>query len=317
MKAQPDLYAGSLPIIHVVSVSGGKDSTATILLALHEHDPAALVFLFADTGHEHPLTYEYLDYLEAALGIRIERLRADFTDRIAGKRRFVEEKWPQMGVPAEVVAAALEVLHPTGIPFLDLCIWKGRFPARRSQFCTRQLKTDLLVERQLDLADAGFWVWSWQGVRADESHNRRYLPQWEDLGANVGIYRPILRWPAAACFEAMAHRGIAPNPLYTQGMTRVGCMPCINTSKDELAEIARRWPWVIDKLEAWERIVMQVSKCRGASFFPAPHDGRGALRGDNIRDYVQWAKTSHGGRQYDLLKAGEALACASAYGLCE
>ena len=309
--------AQSLPIKHVVSVSGGKDSTATMLLALHEHDRADLVFLFADTGHEHPLTYEYLDYLEAELGIKIERLRADFTDRIAGKRRFVEEKWPEMGVAPEIVAEALEVLKPTGIPFLDLCIWKGRFPSRRAQFCTAELKTNLLVERQLDLADAGSWVWSWQGVRADESLNRRYLTEWEDLGANIGIYRPILRWPAEACFEAMACWGILPNPLYKLDMTRVGCMPCVNTSKDELAAIDQRWPWVIDKLDDWERIVTLASKCRGASFFPAPADGRGALRGDNIRDYVEWAKTSYGGRQYDLLKAGEALACSSAYGLCE
>lgn len=306
-----------LPIKHVVSVSGGKDSTATMLLALHEHDRADLVFLFADTGHEHPLTYDYLDYLEAELDIKIERLRADFSHRIAGKRKFVEEKWPELGVPAEVVAAALEVLRPSGIPFLDLCIWKGRFPARRAQFCTEELKTNLLVERQLDFAEAGYWVWSWQGVRADESRNRRYLPEWDDLGGNIGIYRPILRWPAVACFEAMAYRGIAPNPLYKQRMNRVGCMPCINTSKDELAEIARRWPWVIDKLEEWERLVMLASKCRGASFFSAPNDGRGALRGDNIREYVEWAKTSYGGRQYDLLKAGEALACSSSYGLCE
>lgn len=308
---------GDLPIKHVVSVSGGKDSTACILLALALYPRHMLIFIFADTGHEHPLTYEYLDYLEAELGITIERLRADFTPQLAGKRKFVLEKWPEMGVSPEIVAAAAEVLQPTGIPFLDLCTWKGRFPSRRAQFCTEELKTNLLVERQLDFAEAGFWVWSWQGVRADESRNRRYLPEWEDLGGHIGIYRPILRWPAVACFEAMAYRGIAPNPLYKQGMNRVGCMPCINTSKDELAEIARRWPWVIDKLEKWERLVMLASKCRGASFFPAPNDGRGALRGDNIREYVEWAKTSFGGRQYDLLKAGEALACSSSYGLCE
>ena len=29
---------------------------------------------------------------------------------------------------------------------LDLCIWKGRFPSRKAQFCTSELKTMPLVE---------------------------------------------------------------------------------------------------------------------------------------------------------------------------
>ncbi len=304
-------------IRYVVSVSGGKDSTATMLLALELYGKEDCSFLFADTGHEHPVTYEYLDYLEAQLGITIERLRADFTDRIAKKRDYIRDKWPEKGVPQEVVDRALEWLHPTGVPFLDLVLWKGRFPARRAQFCTQELKTNLLVERQLDWAEQGYWVWSWQGIRADESIRRRYLPEREGLGGGISIYRPILRWSAATCFEAAEAYGIDHNPLYREGMRRVGCMPCINTGKEELAEIAKRWPWVIDKLEEWEGLMRKVSKLGHSSFFPAPEDGRGALRGDNIRDYVEWAKTSHGGRQYDLLKTGAVLACSSAYGLCE
>lgn len=61
--------------------------------------------------------------------------------------------------------------------------------------------------------------------------------------------------------------GIEPNPLSSQGMSRVGCMPCINCKKDELREIALRFPEVIDRISRWEQIVAQAAKRGAASFF--------------------------------------------------
>lgn len=38
----------------------------------------------------------------------------------------------------------------------------------------------------------------------------------------------------------------------------------------------------------------------------------------NIDQMVEWSKTKHGGRQYDLMKAMESdHQCSSLYGLCE
>lgn len=74
-------------IMHVVSLSGGKDSTATMLLALEQQSRESLRFVFADTGNEHEATYEYvMDYLQAALDIRIDVVRADFSEEFATKR---------------------------------------------------------------------------------------------------------------------------------------------------------------------------------------------------------------------------------------
>ena len=305
------------PLIHLVSVSGGADSLATWLVALNTQDPATVRAVTADTGHEHEETYGYLDYLESRVG-PIERLRADFTAQLARKRGYIMEKWLEEGIAADVCERAAAILEPTGIPFLDLCLWKGRFPSRLAQFCTEFLKVQPIGAYVVELLDAGFDVWSWQGVRADESDTRRYLPSFEEVGGGLWINRPIIKWPKSACFEAADWCGIEHNPLYRQGMNRVGCMPCINCSKAELAEIARRFPWFIDRLEEWEALVGIASKRGAASFFSAPTgDNRGALRGDNIRSYVEWAKTTRGGRQYDLLKSGPAPACTSSYGLCE
>lgn len=44
--------------IKLVSISGGKDSTATLLLALERHPKEEVMAVFADTGNEHPTTLE-------------------------------------------------------------------------------------------------------------------------------------------------------------------------------------------------------------------------------------------------------------------
>lgn len=75
--------------IHVISISGGKDSAATLLLALKRCKAGSVVLIFCDTGNEHEEVYNYLAYLEQALEISIVRLKADFSDQIAAKRRFI------------------------------------------------------------------------------------------------------------------------------------------------------------------------------------------------------------------------------------
>jgi 3'-phosphoadenosine 5'-phosphosulfate sulfotransferase (PAPS reductase)/FAD synthetase len=308
---------------NIVSVSGGKDSTATLLVAIAV-EVENLEAVFADTGNEHEQTYEYLDYLEEATGVVIRRVHADFTRQIAGKRLFVETKWREQGVQEDLVVAATEMLQPTGNPFLDLCIWKGRFPSRMAQFCTMELKRDPMLEQViLPLMETGDMILSWQGVRRDESLNRRYLSECDEVGGGLFNYRPILKWDVAAVFEAHRYMGVKPNPLYAQGMSRVGCMPCINCSKDELREIALRFPEVIDRIAGWESAVAQAAKRGAASFFTIKNTDVKDLSAvevmdlANIRATVEWSKTTRGGNQYDLLIATDGDACSSAYGLCE
>lgn len=303
--------------VHLVSVSGGKDSTATLLLALKQF-PENTLAVFADTGNEHEATLEYLDYLEQALDIRIERLRADFSHRFEHKRQWVLTKWRERGVSEERCLRAAELLQPSGNPFLDLCMLKGRFPSRMAQFCTQELKTLPLTEYALwyiDVLDVD--IWSWQGVRRDESAKRASALGLEDLTGGIFAFRPIAGWSAQQTVDFVRSFGLELNPLYKQGMGRVGCMPCINASKAELAEIARRFPEHIERIAEWERIVADVSRRGEASFFPAPDDGRGELRGRNVIQYVQWAKTLRGGKIANPIYDEPAPACASSYGLCE
>jgi 3'-phosphoadenosine 5'-phosphosulfate sulfotransferase (PAPS reductase)/FAD synthetase len=313
--------------MHVVSISGGKDSAATAILALETMPRESLRFAFADTGNEHESTPEYVAYMARHLGITIDTLRADLSGEVIRFREYVRDHWPRKSVPQEDCERAMKALVPTGNPYLDLCLWKGRFPSRKAQFCTDFLKTRPLVEYQMNLIDSGQCeaVWSWQGVRLDESPSRRTRLQgtgacvkaFESVGGGLFNYRPILRWTAADVFEAAARYGLKPNPLYMQGMTRVGCMPCINASKDEVLEISKRFPHHIDRIAYWESLVSMASKRQQASFFPDP-DRDVHLNKRGIRNVVEWSKTQRGGRALDWIRVNEEpKACASAYGLCE
>lgn len=63
------------PVRHILSLSGGKDSTA-LAIYMRERLPD-MECVFCDTDKELAETYEYLDRLEAFLGKRIVRLRDD------------------------------------------------------------------------------------------------------------------------------------------------------------------------------------------------------------------------------------------------
>jgi hypothetical protein len=87
---------------HILSLSGGKDSTA---LAIYMRDRVPEIeYVFCDTGDELPETYEYLGRLEAFLGRPIVRLNPD--------RPFSH--------------------------YLD--IYRGVLPDARTRWCTRMLK---------------------------------------------------------------------------------------------------------------------------------------------------------------------------------
>lgn len=64
------------PTRHILSLSGGKDSTA---LAIYMRDRVPdMEYIFHDTEKELPETYEYLELLEAILGKKISRTRPGY-----------------------------------------------------------------------------------------------------------------------------------------------------------------------------------------------------------------------------------------------
>jgi len=304
--------------IHIVNVSGGKDSTALWILA-HERGIAHQV-VNADTGNEHPATLEYLDYLETKLG-PITRVKADFSARIAHKRKHLPTRWAKEGIDESVIERAVALLEPTGVPFLDLCLLKTRFPSTLARFCTQELKYLPIRAQVIDpLLDAGHEVWSWQGHRATESTRRATYAELEEIDEGLHVHRPLLSWSADEVFAAHHRAGIEPNPLYKLGCKRVSCAPCFHMSKPELRNLAQRWPEHVERLVEWERLVASVSKRGRATFFPSKTTPKGSRDPNAVqpdaRAVFDWSFTQRNG-QRDPLGELEPPACSSLYGLCE
>lgn len=259
---QFDLFDG-VKTLNVVSVSGGKDSTATALLAI-ERNTENLMFLFADTGNESPKTYDYLNYLDSVLfersGKHIERLKADFSNRINKAIEMAEELGEHSPLP------------PVGIPFLDLSMHYGFFPTSQKRFCTGELKRDVIRRFLNPYLNSGYVITDWQGIRAEESKLRaemaaRSLVLTTATGGELWKYLPIHSWKASDCFEYLKRQGVKANPLYEDGFSHVGCFPCVNWKISELAILADKYPERVQEISAWEHVV-SASSGKPVTFYP-------------------------------------------------
>ena len=208
----------------LVPISGGKDSQATLKLALENHDNNDVIGLFCDTKFEHPLTYAHVEKLRTLYGpVRIDT----------------------------VCAGSVE----------QQCLKHKRFPGGGARFCTEELKIrptkrycKALAQEQgsfiLCKADSeerkaiskigGFEVW--YGMRLDESSERKerykgkvcdevYAPHeimtkypkyLDKLGVSFRL--AVLDWTERDIFDYLEGQH---NPLYDQNFDRVGCFPCM------------------------------------------------------------------------------------------
>lgn len=130
--------------------------------------------------------------------------------------------------------------------------------------------------------------------------------------SGLAIWRPILFWRVEDVFAS-----VKPNPLYSLGMTRVGCAPCIHARKSEILNLSKRFPREVARIREWEALVKLASRRGASTFFAADKIPGGKWDEAHIDAVIEWSMTSRGGRQIDLVALGEAPKCSSVYGLCE
>lgn len=282
----------------VASISGGKDSAAMSLWFTEqgiEHDR-----VFMDTGWEHPLVYEYL-----------------------------------RGELARVIGPVKEISGP--LKMVDLILNKGMFPSRNRRYCTQHLKIYPMRDYLAALQDAGEDPINSVGIRAAESEARSKLAEWEwnDL-YDCEVWRPLISWTEQQVIDIHRRHGLAPNPLYLEPYNahRVGCWPCIFSIKSELRLIADIDPARVALIRDLEAKVQAKAAeryaAKGETFEslgyqpPTFFQAMGAMRSEGrdgravpIDEVVRWARTAHGGRQFELFSSPDGDRGCVRWGLCE
>lgn len=219
--------------IYHVGVSGGKDSGAALIWLVRESGiPAEKIkATFCDISNDHPWTIDHVKLLSDTV-------------------HPIETIYPEKG-------------------FFDLAFEKKRFPSTKTRFCTEHLKIHPTADHLLKLKYSGIDPIAVSGVRADESEDRKNLPEWDYSGSLLCYsWRPLIRWSLNDVFEIHKRHSIPLNPLYAIGAKRVGCWPCIMSRKEEIRNIAIRFPERIDEIRKWEQR-FEEEYGRYSSFFPS------------------------------------------------
>lgn len=297
----------------ILSLSGGKDSAAMALYL--QEQGLQFEAVFADTGWEHPATYEYL--------------HTELESRFGPIRWLRGEK-----------------------PMVDLIRSKATFPSRVRRFCTEKLKVIPIRDYLASVIEREGTVINAVGIRRSESLARSQLPEVERWGADgrgdmdCWIWRPIVDWSEEDVIAIHKRHHLPPNPLYLQGATRVGCWPCIHARKAEIALVAHLSPERIDLIRELEEELtakaQERSAVRATKPWPEGLDEEGEERERQLRDpmherqarafflssrptgvppideVVAWANTKRGGKEVDkdLLDNVASDGCMR-WGMCE
>lgn len=322
----------------VVSVSGGKDSTASCLLMREAGIPFRAVHMA--TGWEHADTDDYLaNYLPGVIGVEIEYIG-----------------------------------RPGGMP--QLVRDKGAFPSRVSRFCTQKLKVEPFIAYVERLGGDLVNVVGIRRAESAARVSAIEWEDSEEFGCE--FWRPLVDWSYDDVIAIHTAHGVRPNPLYLRHRTRVGCDPCIFARKSEIRQMADEGGAAVAKVRALETEIgakadarEQARYDRGIAVIDTPgitvdevvdvirnkgHRSPAiktiariwAVRSGLVSDWrefwwaepawfqnpsvrspenpgscwpidkvVEWSRTSRGGRQVELFSAPESEGGCMRWGLCE
>lgn len=228
---------GDKEFYHAVSLSGGKDSTAMLLLMIERGMPIDAV-LWADTGMEFPEMYEHISRLDEHLnrerGLHITTLRHPKGFEYL---MFDEPKQKQ---------SSIENRQRLGVS-----LYGNGWPGVRVRWCTGQLKTHL-INKEVNRLKEQHQALHYVGIAADEParvKDEQY---------------PLVEWgiTEAQALQICYDRGYNWQGLY-EIYHRCSCWCCPLQRIDELRKLRRHHP------ELWQRL-MQLDRRAIAQFGENP-----------------------------------------------
>lgn len=205
------------PVKHIVSLSGGKDSTAMLLRMLEEGMPVDVI-IFCDTGLEFEGMYHHIDKLEQYIKQPITRLKAPQSFEYLFFEYMPKRKNP-------------ELEGRKGFS------WGGP----RNRWCTSVLKTRV-IDKYIRELSKEYTLVQYIGIAADEPQRVREFKY------------PLIDWgmTEADCLAYCKERGFDWDGLYDI-FNRVSCWCCPLQSFEELRKLRRHFPELWERLRYMDK----------------------------------------------------------------
>ena len=204
--------------IHVLGLSGGKDSAALAVYMKHYHPELDIKYFFTDTGKELPETYEFLGLLEGFLGKQIQYLNPD----------------------------------------RDFDFWLSQFnrflPSAQSRWCTRQLKLRPFEQWTKRFLEDGYRVYSYVAIRSDEQYRQGYNSKKDNLVVKLPLKDAGL--DKADVLDLLSASGLGL-PRYYEWRSRSGCYFCFFQRKIEWVGLLERHPDKFEVAKSYEKSALE------------------------------------------------------------
>ena len=224
------------PKLHVVSFSGGKDSTAMLLRMVEEGYPIDII-LFCDTGLEFPEMEDHVNKVEEYIGRPITRLKAekDFMYWATEHETIIKTEKSTTLIKGETKKGYG---------------WSTAF----SRWCTKELKTNVINKYLRDLKK-DYELVQYIGIAYDEPEREKDL-----------VY-PLISWKMteADCLHYCYARGFDWGGLY-ELFKRVSCWCCPLQSLESLKTLKTNRPELWSRLLEMDKVINKVPRDKRNNF---------------------------------------------------
>jgi 3'-phosphoadenosine 5'-phosphosulfate sulfotransferase (PAPS reductase)/FAD synthetase len=249
----------------VISISGGKDSKATLIsslpLLLNYVNSEQIKVIFCDTKWEKDSTYYEVNTIK-------NRLLNDYGIEL---NYLVNSKFPN--------------------GMTDLIKHKKMFPSRGMKFCTDLLKMQPALTYYNELLEKGYEVISLVGKRRDESEDRANIKDIEKFrDYNFDIWHPIADWTETDVYSFLDETWGIPQG-YFDGNIRVGCDECFQCDLKSMSLMSEDKVAIMSDLEDYVSQFHQDKEYNPSFFFRRNKTFPNGFA--PIRDIVNYAKEKY------------------------
>lgn len=212
---------------HIVSFSGGKDSTAMLLMMVERKMPIDYI-LFCDTGKEFDELYQHIRNVEKYIGIPVTWLKANTTYEYNLYERIVSRGK-----------------------------YKGRvgygWPSMMNRWCTREFKQVPIKNFYKSLNVPKTEIFDYIGIAYDEPKRIREIER---------VRYPLYEWKIteAQALQYCYNKGFDFGGLY-EHFDRLGCWCCPLTNIKDLYNLYKYYPDKWQELLQMERDMYINIKC--------------------------------------------------------